>query len=78
MYLNDNNKFNSLFSLLKDFCLYDFYFLLRKFNSSIQENTFTSTPNFEKINAEYIPIIKTSFNLYVVNYNIFSQNVKSF
>lgn len=52
--VNKTENLYRAFSLLKDFCLYDFYFLLRKFNSSIQENTFTSTPNFEKINAEYI------------------------
>lgn len=42
------------FCLFKDFCSFDFYILLKKFASSIQENVFSFTPNFEKINAEYI------------------------
>ena len=42
------------FVLFKDFCLFDYYVLLRKFWPSIQENTFDSTPQFDKINADYI------------------------
>lgn len=42
------------FTLFKDFCSFDFYVLLRKFSSKIQENNFSQTPVFEKINAEYI------------------------
>lgn len=52
--VNKTENLYKAFTLFKDFCLFDFYYLLRKFNSTIQENTFTSTPTFEKINAEYI------------------------
>lgn len=38
----------------KNFCTYDFYFLLKKFDSSIKEREFNGLPHFEKINAEYI------------------------
>ncbi len=40
--------------LFKSFCLYDFYFLLKKFDSSLREGEFTGMPKFEKINSEYI------------------------
>ena len=40
--------------LFKSFCLYDFYFLLKKFDSSLHEGEFTGMPKFEKINSEYI------------------------
>lgn len=40
--------------LFKSFCTYDFFFLLKKFDSSLRENEFNSIPKFEKINAEYI------------------------
>ncbi len=38
----------------KNFCTYDFYFLLKKFDSTLHEREFNSIPKFEKINAEYI------------------------
>ena len=38
----------------RDFCTYDFYFLLKKFDKGMQERNFAMTPRFEKINAEYI------------------------
>lgn len=38
----------------RDFCTYDFYFLLKKFDKGMQERNFAITPRFEKINAEYI------------------------
>lgn len=41
-------------STMKDFCTFDFYFLLKKFKKGLQEADFSSTINFEKINAEYI------------------------
>jgi len=37
-----------------DFVSFDFYFMLKKFSSSLQEGNFNSTPNFDKINAEYV------------------------
>ncbi|MBQ9238024.1 MAG: hypothetical protein IJ191_01710 [Treponema sp.] len=42
------------FLALRDFCVYDYYFLLKKFDSSLRENDFSSGPHFEKINADYI------------------------
>lgn len=41
-------------STLKDFCVFDFYFLVKKFNKGMKEADFATMPNFEKINAEYI------------------------
>ncbi len=40
--------------IFKTFCSFDFYFTLKKFDSSLKEGDFTSIPRFEKINAEYI------------------------
>lgn len=40
--------------IFKSFCSFDFYFTLKKFDSSLREGEFTTTPKFEKINAEYI------------------------
>ena len=42
------------FSTFHDFCCFDFYVLLKKFSSSIQEYNFNVLPTFEKINGEYI------------------------
>lgn len=42
------------FLLFKEFCTYDYYVLLKKFNNRLQENNFSVQPTFEKINAEYI------------------------
>lgn len=42
------------FSLFRDFCVYDYYFLLKKFDSSMHEGDFSSAPKFDKINADYI------------------------
>ena len=39
---------------MKDFCTFDFYFFVKKFNKGMREADFNSTPNFEKVNAEYI------------------------
>jgi len=38
----------------KAFCLYDYYFMLKKFDSSIREGDFSHTPKFEPIDAAYI------------------------
>ena len=38
----------------KTFCLYDFYFMLKKFDSSIKEQEFSRTPKLETIDASYI------------------------
>ncbi|MCR4900752.1 MAG: DUF5312 family protein [Treponema sp.] len=56
----DNDRMNrtenlyKAFSTFQDFCCFDYYVLLKKFTSAIQEFNFTATPNFEKINGEYI------------------------
>ncbi|MFI3257680.1 MAG: DUF5312 family protein [Spirochaetales bacterium] len=41
-------------SLLLDFCTFDYYFFLKKFDSSMQEDNFTYVPQFSAIRAEYI------------------------
>lgn len=42
------------FTLFKDFCMYDFFVVIRKFDASVQEFNFSTTPHFDKVNAEYI------------------------
>ncbi len=37
-----------------NFVLFDYYFLLRKFDSNLVENNFTYIPNFQAIRGEYI------------------------
>lgn len=41
-------------TLFQDFCIYDYYVVIRKFDSTFQEYGFAATPHFEKISAEYI------------------------
>ncbi len=38
----------------KAFCTYDYYFILKKFDSSLHENDFNHTPKFEPIEAAYV------------------------
>lgn len=38
----------------KDFCVFDYFLMLKKFDSKIPENNFTVAPAFDKVNAEYI------------------------
>ncbi len=38
----------------KAFCTFDYYFILKKFDSTIRENDFTRTPKFNLIDASYI------------------------
>ena len=40
--------------LFKDFCLYDFYFVLKKFDASLVEKEFNTTPQFGKIAGDYV------------------------
>ena len=42
------------FSYFKDFCTFDFYVILRKYDSAFREYGFDSNPRLEKVNAEYI------------------------
>lgn len=41
-------------SLFIGFCMFDYYFLLKKFDSGMQEQNFSYTPRFDNIRAEYI------------------------
>jgi hypothetical protein len=43
-----------LLSVFVELIHFDYYFLLKKFDSSMPENNFFYTPHFEPINAEYI------------------------
>ena len=40
--------------IFKSFCSFDYYFVLKKFDSSIKENEFNKTPKFNSIDASYI------------------------
>lgn len=51
--LQAENLFRA-FTLFQDFCLFDFYLILKKFDSSYQEYSFNALPKLEKVNAEYI------------------------
>lgn len=42
------------YTALYDFCMFDYYFMLKKFSSKIQEYSFNVVPAFEKITADYI------------------------
>lgn len=48
-----NTLYNELRAFIQ-FCSFDFYFTLRKFDSAISEDTFSYKPKFESINAEYV------------------------
>ena len=51
--LKTENLYRAYMSF-KDFCSFDFYFMLKKFTSTLHEGQFGAPPTFEKINAEYI------------------------
>ena len=42
------------YTLFKDFCSFDYYMLLKKYDSSLREGVFSTPPRLEKVNAEYI------------------------
>ena len=48
-----NDTYTYLFALVS-LVKFDYYFVLRKFDSSIQENSFIRKPNFDAINAQYV------------------------
>jgi len=48
-----NHTYNKLLYLV-DFIRYDYYFLLKKFDSGLPERDFSYNPRFESINGEYI------------------------
>ncbi len=42
------------FICFQDFCNFDFYMILKKFDSSYKEFSFNALPRLEKVNAEYV------------------------
>lgn len=55
--LDRMNNIDSLYSKIitfKNFCNFDYYFLLKKFDSSLRERDFNYIPRFENIRAEYV------------------------
>lgn len=48
-----NSQYTALRSFVQ-FCHFDFYFTLKKFDSSISEDSFSYKPKFESIDAEYV------------------------
>ena len=48
-----NDTYTNLLALIH-FVKFDYYFVLRKFDSSIQENSFSAKPKFDSINAQYV------------------------
>ncbi len=48
-----NALYNNL-AILLDLIHFDFYFLLKKFDSTLPENDFVYKPHFEEIDAEYV------------------------
>lgn len=50
-------KIDSLYTkfvLFRNFCQYDFFFLLKKFDSSLRERSFNATPHFQPIGGSYV------------------------
>ncbi len=48
-----NETYNNL-AILLDLINYDYYFILKKFDSGLPENDFVYKPHFEEIDAEYV------------------------
>ena len=42
------------FTCFQDFCNFDYYMILKKFDSSYKEFSFNAIPRLEKVNAEYV------------------------
>lgn len=42
------------FTVFKDFCMYDYYVVIRKYDSKFQEYGFNTAPHLDKVAAEYI------------------------
>lgn len=42
------------FSIFQDFCCFDYYMILKKYDSSYQEFSFNAAPRLEKVNSGYI------------------------
>lgn len=56
----DNNKFLKIDSLytkliaMMNLCTYDYYFIIKKFDSRFKEHSFNTPPQFQSINSSYI------------------------
>lgn len=48
-----DNLYNQLMAF-KEFCMFDFFVMLRKFQKSYKEGDFTNPPQFDKVNADAI------------------------
>lgn len=48
-----DSLYNQLMAF-REFCMYDFFVLLRKFQKSFKEGDFTNAPQFDKVNADAI------------------------
>lgn len=42
------------FTCFQDFCNFDYYMILKKFDSTYKEYSFNAAPRLEKVNAEYV------------------------
>ena len=42
------------FTIFKDFCCFDFYLTIKKYDSSYREYSFDAVPKLDKINSEYV------------------------
>ncbi|TVR59697.1 MAG: hypothetical protein EA426_06510 [Spirochaetaceae bacterium] len=52
--VNEVNRTYNTVLMFVNLAVFDFYFLLKKFDSAIQENNFVYKPKFEAINGEYV------------------------
>lgn len=52
--ITEIDNLNKQLSALQAFSTYDFYFVLKKFDKTLHEGDFSTTPHFEKVNAEYL------------------------
>ena len=52
--ITEIDNLNKQLSAFQAFCTYDFYFVLKKFDKTLHEGDFSTTPHFEKVNAEYL------------------------
>ena len=62
------------FSLFQDFCEFDYYMILKKFDSSYQEFSFNALPRLEKVNGEYI--IDDLKDFLAVAYSITDESIE--
>ncbi|MBP5520159.1 MAG: hypothetical protein J6X84_06235 [Treponema sp.] len=61
------------FTLFQDFCSFDFYMIIKKFDSSYREYSFNALPRLDKVNGEYI--IDDLKDFLSVAYNITDDSV---